>query len=65
MIRKCDGKDETLQGVEGGACACGLTFDDAERMVLWPHRALLSRDEREQLRRLAEFVGRRSGEDVG
>jgi hypothetical protein len=65
LKRTCDGKDDSLVSVEGEPCACGLTFDDAERMVIWPHQLLLTREEKEQLRRLSEFVGRRGGEDVG
>jgi len=69
MIRNCDGKDDTLPGVDGEPCACGLSFDDAERMVIWPHEKLLTLEEKEklakELKRMSEFIGRRSGEDVG
>lgn len=38
MIRRCDGSDPNLTARDGsGFCACGLTFDDVERMVIWPH----------------------------
>lgn len=48
MIRTCNGTDDTLV-VETldekdqscfKSCACGLTFDDAERAVIWPHKEL-------------------------
>jgi hypothetical protein len=38
VIRRCDGSDRNLIARDGSeCCACGLTFDDVERMVIWPH----------------------------
>jgi hypothetical protein len=48
MIRHCDGTDPTLVkeksdvnmwDCSGGyePCDCGLTFDDVERMTVYPH----------------------------
>jgi hypothetical protein len=51
MQRTCDGADCYLIGPDGGPCACGLTFDDVERLVVWPHRRILSAIEREELLR--------------
>jgi hypothetical protein len=40
MIRTCDATDPNL--LDGpmsaaGPCACGLTFDDVQRSVIYPH----------------------------
>lgn len=37
MIRTCDGTDPNLRRADGGPCACGRVFNDAERMVIYPH----------------------------
>lgn len=37
MIRTCDGTDPNLAGEDGEPCACGMTFDDVRRRVVWPH----------------------------
>lgn len=38
MMRRCDGTDPNLIAADRTSpCACGLAFDDVERMVLWPH----------------------------
>lgn len=36
MMRRCDGTDPNL-GRPGHPCDCGLTFDDVERSVIYPH----------------------------
>lgn len=44
MIRRCDGSDANLIGRHGsGFCSCGLSFDDVERMVVWPHNPVRSK----------------------
>lgn len=44
MIRRCDGSDPHLISRHGsGHCSCGLTFDDVERMVIWPHNQVRPR----------------------
>jgi hypothetical protein len=48
--RYCDGKDDLLVrfdplAVDWKTCGCGLTFDDAERKVTWPHEVLEPRME--------------------
>lgn len=40
MMRTCSGDDPNLVDAEGKACACGRTFDDVERSVIYPHAAL-------------------------
>lgn len=40
MMRHCDGTDPTLVRMTGGTgkpCRCGLTFDDCDQRVTWPH----------------------------
>jgi hypothetical protein len=37
MIRTCCGTDPNLLAEDRSPCACGLTFDDVERMVTYPH----------------------------
>lgn len=40
MIRTCDGTDPHLLDSAirtAGPCACGLTFDDVDRSVVYPH----------------------------
>ena len=37
MIRTCYGTDPNLLAEDGSPCACGLNFDDVERMVTYPH----------------------------
>jgi hypothetical protein len=44
MMRTCDGTDPNLLVDVGGLpCDCGLTFDDVELAVIWPHQALSPR----------------------
>lgn len=73
MIRTCDGTDDLLQRLDGTPCACGLRFDDADRMVIYPHelisppvfsrgneridRLAVRLDFEERLARLEELVG--------
>lgn len=40
MIRTCDGVDDLLQRQDGAPCNCGLTFDDVDRYVIYPHEAI-------------------------
>ena len=37
MTRTCCGTDPNLLAEDRSPCACGLTFDDVERMVTYPH----------------------------
>lgn len=38
MRRECDGKDPNLLDKPGGGpCNCGLTFDDVDYSVIYPH----------------------------
>jgi hypothetical protein len=62
MQRHCDGSDPNLlRPTEHDAdqlpyrpCDCGLRFDDAERLVIWPHPRLLTRAEK--AKRIAQLV---------
>ena len=47
MIRHCDGNDPHLTGGDGEPCHCGITFDDVEYEVIYPHRRIPSRAEKE------------------
>lgn len=62
MRRHCDGTDPNLlqpvvdqraalaEGQPGyRPCACGLRFDDVQRLVIWPHQRLLTAAERAAL----------------
>jgi hypothetical protein len=49
MIRTCDGTDPNLVDPEGGPCGCGLTFDDVDLTVIFPHHRIPGRDEKEAL----------------
>lgn len=49
MLRTCDGTDTLLVGPAGGPCNCELTFDDVELTVIYPHTAILSRSEKNDL----------------
>lgn len=42
MIRHCNGSDPFLIARDNSTpCACGLTFDDEHRSVLWPHTPIM------------------------
>jgi len=61
MIRRCNGFDRGL--LDGptktaGPCACGLTFDDADRSVAYPHVFIATRADREALAALADSIAR-------
>lgn len=59
MIRHCNGYDRgLLDGPTKGAgpCACGLTFDDADRSVAYPHVFIATREDREALAALADSI---------
>jgi hypothetical protein len=47
MLRTCNGTDSTLVAIDGAPCACGLTFDDVEHYVTFPHERIPTRAERE------------------
>jgi hypothetical protein len=49
MLRTCDGNDPNLVNSQGDPCACGLIFDDVLMEVVYPHRVLLSRAEKDDL----------------
>lgn len=49
MIRTCDGTDPNLVDQYGIPCSCGLTFDDVEAEVVYPHTRILSREEKDRL----------------
>lgn len=55
MMRTCDGSDESLVmyidlngervedptfGIMAIPCDCGMVFDDADALVIWPHLAV-------------------------
>jgi hypothetical protein len=53
VIRRCDGSDPNLIARDGsGCCACGLTFDDVDRMVIWPHTPIPRKLTQAQLEKL-------------
>ncbi len=54
MIRHCDGQDPNLVDEEMNPCACGLTFDDVDHEVIYPHRRLPTREEREAMYQAAQ-----------
>jgi hypothetical protein len=60
MIRTCCGTDPNLLAEDRSPCACGLTFDDVERMVTYPHDMV-----RGGGRSIAEAVAREMGLDPG
>jgi hypothetical protein len=37
MMRRCDGTDPNLLDEDREPCACGLVFDEVDRMVIYPH----------------------------
>jgi hypothetical protein len=37
MMRRCDGTDPNLRGINGLPCDCGRVFDDVEITTVWPH----------------------------
>lgn len=49
MLRTCDGNDPNLVDQNGAPCDCGLIFDDVGREVIYPHRQILSRSEKDAL----------------
>jgi len=57
VIRHCDGTDPNLLGEDRAPCACGLTFDGVDHVVIWPHQRIPSREERAAL--LAAYSGDR------
>jgi hypothetical protein len=70
MIRTCDGTDPNLTrearpGEEpfglwpdSVPCDCGLTFDDVERTVIWPHTRIPTCEERDRkLLKCADALG--------
>jgi hypothetical protein len=48
MLRTCDGTDPNLVDPAGQPCACGMTFEDVDRAVIWPHQRVLSRAEKQR-----------------
>lgn len=62
MIRTCDGTDENLKReevtrttragqecMEWVPCDCGLSFDDVERLVIYPHHFIPNREDKAAL----------------
>jgi hypothetical protein len=49
MMRRCDGTDPNLHDEKRQPCACGLVFDDADRMVVYPHLPVGGGDPLEKL----------------
>ena len=49
MMRTCDGTDPNLVGIDGQPCKCGITFDDVNQMVVFPHFPILSKEEKERI----------------
>jgi hypothetical protein len=60
MIRTCDGTDQFLiKNILDRwiPCDCGAVFDDAERMVVWPHERIGPKPSYEELVALARAAG--------
>lgn len=52
MIRTCDATDPNLLDAPtstAGPCACGLTFDDTQRSVIYPHVFIPTRADKARL----------------
>lgn len=79
MIRTCDGTDRNLlheqvarvaqsgqETMSWEPCACGLVFDDVERLVIYPHYFIPTAEEKAELqRRAAELAaGGKSAEEI-
>lgn len=59
MIRTCDGTDRTLLDSPlhtAGPCACGLTFDDGDRSVVYPHVFIPTADDRAAMAAMLDTV---------
>jgi len=59
MIRTCDGTDPTLLDSAirtAGPCACGLTFDDNDRSVIYPHAFIPTADDIATLRACSDSI---------
>lgn len=67
MIRTCDGTDPNLAGEDGEPCACGMTFDDVRRRVVWPHEPVNAAADlaphEPAIRRALEFALANAGTD--
>lgn len=37
MNRICDGADDFSQDEHGMPCRCGQSYDDVDRLTIWPH----------------------------
>lgn len=57
MIRNCDGTDPHLLAEDRTLCACGLTFDDVDHVVVYPHQRIPSREERDAILASLGFSG--------
>lgn len=49
MMRICDGTDPNLVDQYGVPCSCGLTFDDVDTEVVYPHTRIPDREEKSAL----------------
>lgn len=67
MIRTCDGTDKNLlqeqvdrvaasgtESMHWVPCDCGLVFDDVERLVVYPHHFIPSREDKAELLALVD-----------
>lgn len=46
-MRHCDGTDPNLVDLYGNPCSCGLTFDDVDHLVLYPHARITTQEEKQ------------------
>lgn len=58
MLRTCNGHDVNLldDAVTAAPCACGLTFDDVDRSVIWPHPFIPTEAEKAALRAALDTI---------
>lgn len=67
MIRTCDGNDPNLkreqvdrisasgqESTKWVPCDCGTTFDDVERLTVYPHYAIPAREDKEALLKMVD-----------
>lgn len=57
MMRKCDGTDPNLITIDRKPCTCGREFDDVDYEVVYPHRHVLTEEEKEILFKTFDEIG--------
>jgi hypothetical protein len=65
MIRRCDGSDRNLRGINGMPCDCGLVFDDVEITTTWPHSPVGPKPTLEEIDRMITGMFGTPGMDLG